>query len=131
MAAIVLVGWKLDGTDSSSSLREGEGKPTKFHRIDFLGSASLALTISAFILAIEMGGQQLPWSHPYLWILFGASAFFGLLFLLVEAFVAHEPILPLRLLFQRDMVTTNTLAALQSAAQFAVWFPLDDIARFE
>ena len=97
----------------------------KFHRIDFAGSASLAVTISTFILAIDMGGQQLPWSHPYIWILFGCSAFFGALFLIIEAYVAHEPILQLRLLVQRDMITTNMLSALQSAAQFAVRFLVD------
>lgn len=123
LAAIILVAWKLDGPESSLSFLETEEKPSKFRRIDFLGSASLAITISTFILALDLGGQQLPWSHPFIWILFASSALFGLLFILVEAFVANEPILPLRLLVQRDTVTTNLLAGLQSAAQFTVLFP--------
>lgn len=120
LAAIILVAWKLDSPDSSLSFLESVGKLRKFRRIDFLGSASLAVTISTFILALDRGGQQLPLNHPFIWILFASSAFFGLLFILVEAFVANEPILPLRLLVQRDTLTTNLLGGLQGVAQFAV-----------
>lgn len=67
-----------------------------------------------------MGGQKLPWSHFIIWILFASSAVSGILFLLVEGFVAHEPIVPLRLFVQRDIMTTYLLAGLQSGAQFGV-----------
>lgn len=67
-----------------------------------------------------MGGHKLPWTHPIIWILFGSSLLSGLLFLVIEAYVAPEPILPLRLLIHRDVMTTNLLAILQSSAQFAV-----------
>ena len=119
--AIGLVAWKLDGPGSSSPSSETDGK-SRFHRIDFLGSLSIAATISTFILALDLGGQQLPWSHPFIWILMASSALCGLLFLLIEAFVAHEPIISLRLLVQWDMMTANALGFLQSAAQFAVGF---------
>lgn len=121
LVAIVLVAWKLNGPDSSSSPPETEGK-SRFRRIDFLGSAAIAATISTFILALDLGGQQLPWSHPFIWILIASSALCGLIFLLIEAFVAHEPIISLRLLVQRDMMTTNALGFLQSVAQFGVGF---------
>lgn len=117
--AIVLVAWKLDGPNSSLSSSE-TGGTSKFHRIDFLGSLSIAATISTFILALDLGGQQLPWSHPLIWILIASSALCGLLFVLIEAFVAHEPIISLRLLVQRDMMTVNALGFLQTSAQFAV-----------
>lgn len=125
LAAIILVGWKLKGPDPSSSFMETEGKPRNFRRIDIWGSAALALTISTFILALDIGGQQLPWTHPAVLILFASSILLGLLFLLVEAFVADEPLLPLGLLVQRDIMTSNVLATLQTAAQFGVCSPAD------
>ncbi len=125
LAAIILVGWKLKGPDPSLSFLETEGKPRNFRRIDIWGSAALALTISTFILALDIGGQQLPWTHPAVLILFASSILLGLLFLLVEAFVADEPLLPLGLLVQRDIMTSNVLATLQTAAQFGVYSPAD------
>lgn len=114
LAAIALVGWKLDGPDKTAAVSG------KLHRIDFLGSVTLAAAITSFLLGIDMGGDKLPWDHPVIWILFGSSFLSGLLFLLIEAYVAHEPILPLGLLLHRDVMTTNSLSALQTCAQLAV-----------
>jgi pheromone shutdown protein TraB len=120
LTAIILVAWKLNDPDPSASFAETETKPRGFHRIDFLGSISLATTITTFLLALSIGGQKLPWSHFIIWTLFASSAVSGILFLLVEGFVAHEPIVPLRLFVHRDIMTANLLAVLQSAAQFGV-----------
>lgn len=99
-----------------------EAKTTKgkLRRIDLLGSISLALAITGFLLVLDLGGQRLPWSHPYVWIIFGASCLFSVLFALVEAFVAREPIFPLRLFIHRDVIISYLVTALQGAAQFAV-----------
>ena len=92
----------------------------KLRRVDFLGSLSLAAAIVGFLVFLDLGGQKLPWTHPVLWIILGAAAVFSILFLLVEAFIAVEPIFPLRLLVHRDVVTAYIIAALQGGAQFAV-----------
>lgn len=114
LAAIALVGWKLDGPDKSADVSG------KLHRIDFLGSVTLAVAITTFLLGIDMGGDKLPWNHRVIGIPFASSFTSGLLFLLIEAYVAHEPILPFGLLMHRDVMTTNLLSALQTCAQFAV-----------
>ena len=95
----------------------------KLRRVDFLGSLSLAVAIVGFLAVLDLGGQKLPWTHPIIWIIFGAAAVFSIFFVLIEAFVANEPIFPLRLLVHRDVVTAYLIAALQTAAQVAVIRP--------
>lgn len=117
-----MVAWKLDGPGSSSLSDEDElqSKTGKLRRIDFLGSTSLASAIVGFLLVLDLGGQRLPWTHPFVWIAFAVALFFGALFVFIEAFVAREPIFPLRLLVHRDVVTAYLVTALQGTAQFGV-----------
>ena len=75
-----------------------------------------------FLIALDLGGQKLPWNHPIIWMLFISSAVLGILFLLVEAYWAKDPIFPLSLLTHRDVVTAYLAAGFQIAAQFAVSF---------
>ena len=122
ITAVLLVTWKLDGPDTldSSEADSYKGKQGKLHRIDFLGSISLALAITGFLLVLELGGHKLPWTHPLIWIIFAAAAVSGIAFTLVEAFVAREPVFPLRLLIHRDVVTAYLVSGIQVAAQFGV-----------
>ena len=120
LISIILVAWKLDSPDYSQSDHATESTFGKLRRIDFLGSASLALTIVGFLIVLDLGGQKFPWNHPIIWILFVSSAVLGLFFLLVEAYWAKEPIFPLGLLIHRDVVTAYLITSFQIAAQFAV-----------
>lgn len=99
----------------------------KLRRIDFLGSLSLASAIVGFLLVLDIGGQKVPWTHPLVWVLFGAASFFSIVFALVEAYVAREPIFPLRLIVHRDVLSAYLVTALQGAAQFGVNRPFHDI----
>ena len=85
-----------------------------------MGSVSLALTIIGFLLFLDLGGQKIPWDQPAIWIILASSSAMGLLFILIERYVAREPIFPLRLLVHRDVVTAYILLAIQVAAQFGV-----------
>ena len=122
LICIVLVAWKLDSPAPSEPDHAAEPTFGKLRRIDFLGSASLALTTVSFLIALDLGGQKYPWNHPIITILFVTSAVSGLLFVLVEAYLAEEPIFPLGLLVHRDVVTAYLVAGLQIGAQFAVSF---------
>ncbi|MCJ1380110.1 hypothetical protein MMC17_003213 [Xylographa soralifera] len=122
LISIILVACKLESPNRSQEYYGTESTLGKLGRIDFLGSASLALTIVGFLIAFDLGGQKLPWNHPIIWILFVSSAALGVLFLLVEAYWAKEPIFPLRLLVHRDVVTAYLAVGFQIAAQFAVMF---------
>ena len=120
LISIILVAWKLDSPNHSYPDNTAESTFGKLRRIDFLGSTFLALTIVGFLVALDLGGQKLPWSHPVIWILFASSAVLGLLFFLVEAHWAKEPIFPLSLLVHRDVVVAYLVGGFQIAAQLAV-----------
>src|SRR4051812_18112900 len=78
------------------------------HRIDWLGAATLVLSMVPILLALEWGGRDYPWRSPQILIL---SAFgivmFGL-FLFVET-RAEEAIMPPALF--RNRVVGNSAAA--------------------
>ena len=118
--AIILVVWKLDSPGSSLPSHHDKPRRSKLRRVDFLGCFTLAAAITGFLLALDLGGQRISWTHPIVWILFASSAIFGVFFLLAEAYIAQEPIFPLRLLFHRDVLTTYLVTGLQSGSQFAV-----------
>ncbi|KAL8820050.1 MAG: hypothetical protein Q9223_001656 [Gallowayella weberi] len=119
-----IVAWKLDGTPVPIVTVEGPKTTTrgKLGRIDFLGSISLALTIVGFLLILDIGGQKLPWGHSLIWIIFAAASVSSIAFVLIEAFVAREPIFPLRLLVHRDVILAYLVICLLGAAQFGVMY---------
>ena len=116
----MLVALKLDHPERSLPFDVKSPSPSKLRRIDFLGSLSLALTIVGFLLVLDLGGQKSSWDLPTIWVVLISSVVLALVFLLIEAYVAREPIFPLRLLVHRDVVTAYLVAALQIAAQTGV-----------
>lgn len=62
----------------------------------------------------------MPLTHPTILAFFAASVATGTLFLVVEGFWAREPIFPLRLLLNRDVVTSYVNLGFQTGAQGAV-----------
>jgi hypothetical protein len=60
------------------------------------------------------------WSSPKVLTLLAISFVSGNAFLLVEGFLAKEPIFPLRLLLNRDVVTSYVNLAFQTGAHGAV-----------
>lgn len=92
-------------------------------RIDFLGSATLVTTVSCLLVSLTLktsADQELPWSDLRVWGLLVASAVFGVLFVLVEKYVANEPIMPLRLLTQRTPAFVACSNLLISVLAFSV-----------
>lgn len=120
IVAIILVLWKFDSTEPSLSGHKHASSKTQLRRVDFVGSVTLAITITSFLLAVDLGGGEMHWNHPIIWILVSSFAVFGTVFLLVEGYVAQEPIFPLRLIVHRDVVVAYLVTGLQSCAQFAV-----------
>lgn len=122
MAIAIILAWLLVpssiGTDKATA--SPQSKTSRLARVDFLGSFLIALTILAFMLPLELGGQKLAWSHPLIPALFGASVVCAALFAVTEARWAKEPVFPLALLRDRDTVTSFAVMALQVAAQLGV-----------
>jgi hypothetical protein len=117
--AIILVALKLPSTSSTDELPRN-GQPSKFRRIDFVGALLLSITTVAFLFALSLGGQNLPWSHPIVIGLIVGSIPLGCVFVIYEVKYAFEPIFPPNLVVKRDVATPYAIMALQTSAQVAV-----------
>ena len=84
--------------------------------IDYAGAALLAVTLSAVILATDLGGAAYPWLSPPLLALMAAAVLALVLFVAVER-RAVEPVLPLRLF-------ANPAVAVASVVGLVVGFAL-------
>jgi MFS family permease len=99
---------------------KNEPKKSNLSRIDFLGAFFMALTILSFLFPLELGGNRLPWHHPLILSLFGGACLFGALFVVIEDKWAGEPIIPLLLFRQKDVVLSLLVMTCQCAAQVGV-----------
>jgi hypothetical protein len=113
-----LVIWKLKIPQINETSRVSH--LSKLRRVDFLGAILLSISIVCGLMVLEMGGQRVIWTSPKILTLLGTSLIAGNLFILVQGFWAKEPIFPLRLLLNRDVVTSYINLAFQTGAQGAV-----------
>lgn len=94
---------------------QGKSKLEMIRRIDYGGSLSLILSLGALLFALSYkNNDSLPWGDPRVWgpmIVFGVFAF---VFVAVEGFWAPEPVLPLRILKQRNAVFSSLVCSLHS-----------------
>jgi hypothetical protein len=123
LLALALMVWRLP--PSSSTRRSGQddsGSPSressKLARIDFLGAILLAGTIITLLLILDLGSKR--GSAPKISVLAVLAVVLCGFFVLVEKRWAREPIFPLSLLANRDVVTSYLIAALQVSAQSGV-----------
>ena len=63
--------------------------------------------MTALILGLNLGGNELPWTHPVVLTILPFSALFFILFLVVEGKYATEPIMPLYLLSRRTPLVSG------------------------
>jgi predicted MFS family arabinose efflux permease len=118
--AMVLIGITLPSR-SGEDLDNG-ARRSKLARIDFKGATFMMLSILGFLLPLEIGGDRVPWVSPTIIALLVGACVFGLLFLAVEGWVAREPMVPLILLRQRDVVVASFVMLCQCAAQTSLMF---------
>ena len=116
--ALILVIWKLEITPQQ--ICSNQSHFSKLRRIDFLGSIFLSVSIVCGLMVLDLGGHRMSWTDLKLLSLLGISVAGGILFFLVEGFWAKEPIFPLRLLRNRDVLTSYINLGFQSGAQMAV-----------
>lgn len=117
LVAITLVQVHLDVAKPAFHSNDAVSVKARLRRIDFLGALLMCTAIVTLLLSISMGGNQFYWTHPIVPALFVASVILAVLFAYVETRVTREPIFPLTLLAQRDVVLTYGILMLQNAAQ--------------
>jgi EmrB/QacA subfamily drug resistance transporter len=91
--------------------------PTLHLRIDYLGAALLAASLSAIVLFTSLGGTTYAWGSGVIIALIALGAVLLPLFLLVER-RAKEPILPLELFRNRIVSLTGAIGFIIGLALF-------------
>ncbi|KAF1990070.1 MFS general substrate transporter [Aulographum hederae CBS 113979] len=81
-----------------SVLPSGTSDGRKF---DTLGSTVLLVAVVTPLIALNLGGNALPWGHPLIIVLLSLTLPLFVGFGLIETFVAAFPLLPLQLLRSR------------------------------
>ncbi|KAI5479235.1 MFS general substrate transporter [Pseudohyphozyma bogoriensis] len=109
-----IVAWKVD-------IPSGPGKISdKLKRIDYLGCLSLVASIALLLVGLSLGGNQAPWSAPVVWgTIIGGLAIL-VLFVVIETYVAKEPLLAPRILFARTPLSVSLTNWFASMAQFGI-----------
>ncbi|KAL2827843.1 major facilitator superfamily domain-containing protein [Aspergillus cavernicola] len=81
-----------------------ETPKNKLRRVDFLGAITLIVALVLLLLGVNTGGNQLPWTHPLILTTLPLSAVVLGIFIYIEANLASEPIIPVRLLLNRTVL---------------------------
>lgn len=93
---------------------------SRWKRIDFLGALTLVVTLVLFLLGLSTGGEQFPWSHPVVITTLALSGVSLLLFVFVEEKIALEPVIPVRLLLDRTVLSACLTNWFSTMSVFAV-----------
>ena len=91
-------------------------------RIDFLGAISLITTLVLLLLGLNSGGNIVPWTHPLVLTTLPLSAVSLAAFIYIESKIATEPVIPVRLLLNRTVLSACLTNWLTTMCTFAVLF---------
>lgn len=83
-------------------------------KIDIAGAVTFTIGVTALLLGLATGGQQLAWNSPLLLGLLTVAVLSLALFFFVEK-RAEEPLVPLKLFRVRDIAFSNVASLLASA----------------
>lgn len=115
-AALVIV--KLNVSERPQPTSKG----SKLAKVDFLGTALLGSSIIAMTTLLDQGGKSFPWSSWWTVLLASGGVSLLIAFVLVEAYVAREPIFNLRILRRTNVAIAYIIGALQITAQLGLMF---------
>ncbi|KAH8694103.1 putative MFS drug transporter [Talaromyces proteolyticus] len=95
-----------------------------WQQVDIMGSLLLILGLSVQLVGLSLGGNELPWSHP--WIIASLAGSIGLLalFLVTEAKTSAVPVIPLRMLRGVQPVCIQIANVCVGASAYAFLFNL-------
>ena len=91
-------------------------------RIDFLGAISLITTLVLLLLGLNSGGNIVPWTHPLVLTTLPLSAISLGAFTYIESRIATEPVIPVKLLLNRTVLSACLTNWLTTMCTFAVLF---------
>ncbi|KAI4269336.1 MAG: hypothetical protein LQ337_007344 [Flavoplaca oasis] len=94
----------------------------KWRRVDVLGSLVLVSAIVLLLVGLNSGGNTVPWGHPLVLVSLPFSFVLFVGFAYVEAKVAMEPIIPVKLLLNQTVLAACLTSWFFSMAQLAQTF---------
>lgn len=82
-------------------------------KIDYGGAVTFTLGMTALLYALISGGNDIAWNSKVMYLLFGISVLFLSLFIRIQ-FKHPEPMVPLKLFQNRDLIVSNLTGFLTS-----------------
>lgn len=120
LLAMVLCALVLPNMSTEQDRTDAGFTRSRLSRIDFLGATFLGSGLLAVLLPLRIAGQKVPWTDPVVPSLFVLGSVLLILFVVTEMRWAKEPIFPLRLLKNREVVFSYLIMVCQTAAQVGV-----------
>ena len=99
-----------------------ETKTAAWRRIDYWGAMLLTFSLVLLLLGVNTGGNQLPWSSPFVLTMLSLAVISLSLFILVENRWAEEPIIPIRLFLHRTVWTACLTNIFSTMVTFIILF---------
>lgn len=99
-----------------------ETNKSRIKRVDFLGAATLVVSLVLLLLGLNSGGNIVPWTHPLVLVSLPLSLVFFLAFIYVEDQVVSEPIIPVRLCMHRTVASACLTNWFATMAIYAMLF---------
>ncbi|KAJ5588006.1 uncharacterized protein N7459_003771 [Penicillium hispanicum] len=119
--AAILVTLKLQVEQNTTTDASKSGK-SKLEQVDFLGTFLLGTAIIALTGLLDQGGKSFPWRSWVTGVTAGGGLSLLIAFVLVETYVAREPIFNLHILRRPNVATSYLIGLLQITAQLALMF---------
>ncbi|MCJ1377454.1 hypothetical protein MMC17_000549 [Xylographa soralifera] len=94
----------------------------KWNRIDWLGAFTLIATLVLLLLGLNSGGNVVPWTHPLVLTTLPLSIVSLLGFIYLESNYAVEPVIPVRLLLHRTVLSACLTNWFLTMATFGIIF---------
>ncbi|CAI4216060.1 unnamed protein product [Parascedosporium putredinis] len=97
---------------------------TVWNRVDFSGAFLLVTAVSVQLIGLSLGGNELPWSSPWVIGSLLGSLVLLALFIVVEARTSAIPVIPLRMLKGALPILTEISNVCAGVAAYAYLFML-------
>lgn len=116
MIHFAVVSWKVDIPGGPGSMVE------KLKRIDVFGAISLVGSVTLIIVSLSLGGNEREWSDKLVAGSLAGGLALLVCFVLIEKYVAREPLMPMPVLFKRTPGFVALACWFLTMSQFGIIF---------
>lgn len=95
---------------------------SSLRRLDYVGGIAILFAIVLFQLGLQSGGNSHSWKSTLVLVSLPLSLFFFIVFLVWDIYFAKVPLLPMELLFIRNISLSSIFYLLNSMSYFTIEF---------